>query len=410
MNFASFRLRWIWLAVLLALGAPRAAAQLPAERPTPIISLLTFAPGEVYWQRFGHNALLVRDAATGEERVYNYGIFDFQQKNFFLNFARGHMQYQLAAQALRDTLATYAYEGRWAYEQELNLDDAQRRELAGFLAWNARPENAEYRYDYFRSNCSTRVRDALDRVLGGELQRQLAARPAGVSYRFEATRLIAPVRPLMLGMDAVMGAGGDVPIDVWQQSFVPMVLMDAVRSVRLRNADGSERPLVLAEGRLLNSHLAPEPSQPPALAGSMSLLGLLLAGALGLLGRFRARRPARWGFALSATLLTLACGLGGLVLLAVWTLTEHWVMWQNRNLLLFSPLCLALLPAWLRSFRSGWRPARWESALGWLLLGGALLSLPLLLLPGAQQNLPWIGLLLPVHAALAWSLVSARSP
>jgi len=399
MRSAFFALLWL----LVSLSPGTAGAQAPA--PAPLISLLTFAPGEVYWQRFGHNAILVRDLQTGQARVYNYGVFDFQQKNFFLNFARGRMQYQLVVQPLDETLAAYRYERRWAYEQVLDLDPAQRRELARFLAWNALPQNAEYRYDYFVANCSTRVRDALDLALQGELKRQLSARPAGVSYRYEATRLIAPVRPLFLGMDAIMGPAGDSGINLWQQAFVPMVLRDAVRVMRLRDADGRERPLVSAEAWLLPSALPPEPQQPPPMLWPMLLLGLGLSGALLLLARLRRRQAlARAGFAGLAGLLSLACGLGGLVLLAAWALTEHWSMWANRNLLLFSPLSLLLLPAWLRSLRRDWVPRRIERLIGLLLPGGAGLALCLWLLPGAQQNLPWIALMLPVHATLAWVL------
>ncbi|HSW12171.1 MAG TPA: DUF4105 domain-containing protein [Solimonas sp.] len=401
MRYALSALLWL----LLSLSPGIAVAQ--EQAPAPTISLLTFAPGEIYWQRFGHNALLVREPG-GRRNVYNYGVFDFQQKNFFLNFARGHMLYQLVEQPLYDTLRAYHHEGRWAYEQQLDLDETQRRELAAFLSWNAWPQNAEYRYDYFRSNCSTRVRDAIDRVLGGELQRQLQAQPAGVSYRFEATRLIGPVRPLFFGMDAVMGADGDVGLDRWQQSFVPMELMEAVRGVRLRDAAGVERPLVRSEGWLVHSDLPREPAQPPAVLPALLALGLLLAAALLLLSRHRGRAAARWAHATLACSIALACGLGGLVLLAIWGLTEHWVMWANRNLLLFSPLCLALLPLWLRSFRSHWRIVAWERGLVLLVLAAAVLSLPLLLLPGAQQNLPWIALLLPLHAALAWTLHRSR--
>ena len=54
-----------------------------------------------------------------------------------------------------------------------------RLELQRFLQWNERPENRFYHYDYYRDNCSTRVRDALDRVLGG----RIAAQTDGVPDR-----------------------------------------------------------------------------------------------------------------------------------------------------------------------------------------------------------------------------------
>lgn len=399
-----------WLAGLLLwattpLAAPPTAPFPPPEPPAPVISLLSFGPGAVYWQRFGHNALLVQDA--GGSRVYNYGMFDFQQENFFLNFARGHMTYRLDVQSLPQTLRSYQIEGRWVYQQQLNLDAAQARELAGFLAWNAQPENADYRYDYFLSNCSTRVRDALDAVVDGALRRQLEPQQVATSYRFEATRLMAPIPALMAGMDLVIGPAGDPSINLWQQSFVPMVLMNAVRELNIEDARG-ERPLVLREGWVLQSELYPEPAQPLALGLPFGLAGLLLALLLVALDAARGVAVARWSFALLASLSMLVAGLGGLVLAAVWGLTEHWVMWRNLNLLLFSPLCLLLLPVFMLSARRGWRAPRWASLLSRLVLAGAFLALMLGLYPGPQQNLAWVALLLPLQAAIAWSLRRRR--
>ena len=399
-----------WLAGLLLwatapLAAPPTAPLPTPEPPAPVISLLSFGPGAVYWQRFGHNALLVQDA--GGSRVYNYGMFDFQQENFFLNFARGHMTYRLDVQSLPQTLRSYQIEGRWVYQQQLNLDAAQARKLAGFLAWNAQPENADYRYDYFLSNCSTRVRDALDAVLDGALRRQLEPQQVATSYRFEATRLMAPIPALMAGMDLVIGPAGDPSINLWQQSFVPMVLMNAVRELNIEDARG-ERPLVLREGWVLQSELYPEPAQPLALGLPFGLAGLLLALLLVALDAARGVAVARWSFALLASLSMLVAGLGGLVLAAVWGLTEHWVMWRNLNLLLFSPLCLLLLPVFMLSARRGWRAPRWASLLSRLVLASAFLALMLGLYPGPQQNLAWVALLLPLQAAIAWSLRRRR--
>src|SRR3546814_20779770 len=75
-----------------------------------------------------------------------------------------------------------------------------RRELIAYLEWNARPENAEYRYDYFIANCATRVRDALDRASGGAIASASKGVASGRTYRFEATHLIGPVLPFALAM------------------------------------------------------------------------------------------------------------------------------------------------------------------------------------------------------------------
>src|SRR5262249_54360328 len=116
-------------------------AQTPnPEAPAPgtnlDVSLITFGPGTEVWERFGHNAIMVNDRSTHTSRLYNYGIFDFDQKDFFLNFARGRMTYRMAVGDANEELPVYVEEGRWIVQQELALTTAQKAKLANFLDWN----------------------------------------------------------------------------------------------------------------------------------------------------------------------------------------------------------------------------------------------------------------------------------
>jgi len=363
------------------------------------ISVLTFGPGTIYWERFGHNAILVRDSESGENIAYNYGMFDFNQKNFMLNFARGYMLYRMAADPLEYDLDIYRHEGRWVQEQKLNLTPAQRAALSDFLDWNARPENMHYRYDYFLSNCSTKVRDALDQVLGGALRRQLEAVMTPYSYRYDAVRLVSPDLFAGIGMDLALGPTADRPINQLQESFVPMVLMQELRQAKVKDAQGQEQPLVSSEVRLLQSRVPEDPPQPPDWRLPFLLIGLAFAALLLLLNRLRGIFAARFGFAVLASAWTLACAAGGLILLAAWTLTQHWAIWHNENLLLLNPLSLLLLP-----MRAQWWPRQWAYRLSWIVTVLAALALLLRLLPGCYQgNLAWILLLLPPHLALLFS-------
>jgi hypothetical protein len=390
-----------WGALLLFFSLPAQAQTQP-----PTISVLTFAPGEIYWQRFGHNALLLRDEATGQATVYNYGIFDFQQKNFFLNFARGQMLYQLDAEPLRRTLRLYQAEDRWIYEQRLALDEAQRREIAEFLQWNAQPENAQYRYDYFLSNCSTRVRDAIDRVLGGSLKAQLhGGQLSPATFRSEVTRLMSPDLPLAIGMDLGLGPKVDEPLDRWSHAFVPMSLMQSLREAKVADPEtGLSKPLVEQEGWLYESDRIKEPEQAPNLLWPFLALGLISAVAVLLLARARTAPAARVTLALAGLMFYATASVFGLVMLAGWLLTDHWGMWSNQNLLLLNPLALLAIPVWAQAFRADWRPGpKAQRVVRIVALLAATASL-IKVLPTApmQNNAAWIALLLPVHAALFW--------
>src|SRR4051812_35168994 len=175
------------LFVFLAVGAltqgPSAAAQAPVgtapqsaivtpQAPaepgsTLAVYLLTFGWGDVAWERFGHNAIWIRDRARGTDITYNWGMFDFNQPHFVWRFVTGDTKYWMQAFDLNTILDAYKRENRSILAQELNFTPAQRLELQRYVTMNALPQNKFYRYDYYRDNCSTRLRDALDHALGG---------------------------------------------------------------------------------------------------------------------------------------------------------------------------------------------------------------------------------------------------
>ncbi|HUN73840.1 MAG TPA: DUF4105 domain-containing protein [Steroidobacteraceae bacterium] len=368
------------------------------DRPGPQIALVTFGPGRLYWERFGHNAIIVDDPSAGARIAYNYGVFDFQEKHFLLNFALGHMHYSLDAEPLDEELAPYVAAGRSVTVQMLTLTRAQARQLAGFLAWNAQPQNAGYRYDYFLNNCSTKVRDALNRVLGGALERQLARRPGAHTYRFDAVRLISPDRWFALGMDIGLGPNADGPLSLWQESFVPMVLSRALRGVTVRDANGDILPLVADEKVVQPGTLPPPPAAPPDLRLPLLACGMGFGVLLLWLARGRGR-AYRACFGLLAVAWWLICGFTGLVLAGLWGLSAHWAAWDNENLLLFDPLCLVLPVLW-------WRAPRIARYLATLIAVAATLDLIIRTRPDwYQDNLAFIALTVPVHlvlATLAW--------
>ena len=160
-------------AALPAQGARPALATPAATAPARYqISVLTFGQGDLVFERFGHNALRIRDALTGSDLAYNWGMFSFEQPNFLGRFLTGDTQYWVEAFPSQWLIENYAREDRESFEQELNLTPEQAERLAIAVADNATEAKKFYRYDYFRDNCSTRVRDMLDSALGGALKTQ----------------------------------------------------------------------------------------------------------------------------------------------------------------------------------------------------------------------------------------------
>jgi hypothetical protein len=300
----------------------------------PEVWLVTYGPGELYWQRFGHNAIWVRDPSLGLDHTFNFGFFDFEQERFFQRFLRGRMLYFSAAQEAGREFDQYVSENRGIRAQQLDLDADQKASLVRFLLQEVRPENRDYLYDYYLNNCSTRVRDVLDTALGGAIRQISDSVPAEGNYRNHTRRLTQKDFWLYLGLESVLGRRVDKPIDRWDEMFIPEVLAEIL---------ASEESLVLEDRVLFESTLEPPPVVPEARWPHylLAALGLLAAAWV----------ACRW---LPATLLArawmIAMGMIGLAILFLWFGTDHRVAALNLNVLVFNPLWL--LFAFARPLRS----------------------------------------------------------
>ena len=391
--------RRVAVAALLLLGLMAVIPAWGGVRDAPgkdlQIALITYGPGSIYWERFGHDALQVRDTVSGQSINFNYGVFDFDQKNFLLNFARGRMNYMMDAERSGPEMQWYVQQGRSVRRQVLALSPQQAAKLRDFLLWNLEPQHMYYRYDYYINNCTTKVRDALNRVLGGDLEGQLQDMPSTYTYRQQTDRMMAGQPWLMLLLDLGLSGYADHPLDAWRDAFLPVELSRSINQVQDETGATADHPLVASDRLLAPGRLPPPPARAPNLVVPMALAGLALAGLLLVLGRSEHDLPQIL-FGAVASLWLLLAGLAGLFMLAIWTLTTHRAGWANANLLLFNPLAFALLAAVWRQ-----RVSRRAHLLAWIVAALALLALvanltQLLM----QQNLPWILLALPVWAVL----------
>ncbi len=154
------------LLVILSLATRVVSQPLSADAK---ISLLICAPGDEIYSYFGHAAIRVNDPVYEKDIVFNYGVFDYMAPNFYWRFAKGETDYQLAAYRMVSFMREYREDHRKVIEYELLLTPSEKSALYAALVENNKPENRVYRYSHFEDNCSTRIRDQVEKAVGGKI-------------------------------------------------------------------------------------------------------------------------------------------------------------------------------------------------------------------------------------------------
>lgn len=375
--------------LLLSVAAPAAAQEMR-------VFVVTVGPGELPYERFGHNAILFVDPATGDSTAYDWGRFDFNQPNFIGRFVKGHMLYSSGRDPGEQILHFYTdVADRRVVLQELNLSGEQARALHAACEEGYRPENRQYKYDYFIANCSTRLRDVLDEALGGQIQAAIAGVPAGTTFRREAERHLAPHWFIWFGIHAGLARPTDVSISAWEHTFLPEELRRWLGQVEVIDESGRRVPLVKGELELSRGRVAMPSLDAPARWWQTGLIGLAIAGLLVMLSQLRRPKPVRialagWFF---------FAGFAGGFLLWGWLFSGHWAAYRNQTILLFSPLGLVIAATVLAARLD--RVSLWLAAAH---LALCILGTILHFTPVGQENLGIVSFALPVNAAGAWVL------
>lgn len=368
------------------------------------VSLYTYGPSDVFFERFGHSAIGVRDRTTGEDVAFNWGIFDFEQPNFLGRFLTGDTKYSMAGYPTTLFNDRYVADNRTIRQQVLALTPVERAALWEFLQWNAREENKYYRYDYYRENCATKLRDAIDRVLGGRLRPALSVPGIGRTWRGETARLLGSMLPLYAGIEIALGRHADQPLSRWDEEFLPEHIATHFATLVLPDATGRRYRLVERDTVLFTAARLPLPDEAPSRVAMALLLGLTLAGLLAALADARAR-VARLVLSVGVALWYLVGGVLGTALLLAATVTKHTVyMGANTTLLALHPLLL--VAAWVvpRAFARG-TPSRAARGVSTVIALLALAGAAIQLVPTwSQSSGVVLAVVVPVHVAIALGL------
>ncbi|OJT18019.1 hypothetical protein BO221_41730 [Archangium sp. Cb G35] len=404
--------------LLLLASTPTHAQELPpwgtgeSQGQDLSIYLVTFGPGDDVASWFGHGSLVVEDQRLKQSRLYNYGMFSFDS-TMLARYAMGRLEFWVDDAGPGGTFRFYRSLNRDVRLQELNLSPAQKVEMGRLLAVNVLPENRHYLYHHYNDNCVTRLRDAIDKVVGGQFHQAMSG-PGRMTLR-DHTRRYSDVGPAMgLLLDFLMNDEIDKPVTRWQEAFLPDELERQAAELQVVGEDGQKHPLVAKTINIYAAQGRPvTPAEPPKYAPVLLVLGLLLGGvaaALGFwLGRSGGARAPRILLGLQNLLVGLVAGIPGLALFIMWLFTDHTVTYRNENLFLANPLTLLAVPLGIQLMRGSPRALERLRRLWRTLAALGVLGLVLKVLPTFDQdNWRLIALLLPLSMGLEGACTLAR--
>lgn len=304
------------------------------------ISLMTADPGEDLYSTFGHSAIRVFDPQNRMDRCYNYGTFDFDQPNFYLNFCRGKLLYSLDVESYRGFEYGYLRDRRTTREQILNLTKAQRQRIFELLQTNALPENRAYKYDFFYDNCATRIRDMVKETYFHQIAFDSTGKKPGTTMRQLLRPYLKNLPWTQFGIDLVLGAAADRKALSEDYMFLPDHAHDMLRATRLDDGQA----LVISE-RMVPEEGFRRPSYEPGFFGN-PLYVMCLVALIGLLSMANSRTEHIFD-----TLFWFVVGVAGLIIAFLWFATDHSATKTNLNM--FWALPTHLLYFWRRT-KSEW--------------------------------------------------------
>ena len=331
-------LKKLFLNFLLFIIAYNASTQPPVVDTCGIrISLLTCTPGDELYTTFGHSALRVIDRRDGTEAIFNYGTFDFEDPiKFYKNFVKGKLLYYVSLDNTNRFLAEYDHFGRGVTEQVLNLTCDEKDRFVKALFENAKEENKYYRYDFNYDNCTTRLRDMLEKATGKTLQTTIQLTSSETTFRDLIHEYLDKGHQYWskLGIDILLGSPLDTRVTNREAMFLPDYLMLAFDS-----SSYNGKPLVEEKLQLLPQRAASEgiPFFTPLIV--FGIVWLIIA----LLGLVKSRGVTIF-LNVFDTLFFFLCGLMGVLLLFMWFGTEHAMARNNFNLLWALPTHLVAAP------------------------------------------------------------------
>jgi len=305
----------------------------PREEEPPlsdqaIISLITGSPGEQLYTRFGHSAIRIYDPATGYDKVYNYGTFDFDTPGFYRKFLQGKLNYSLSRYDFNRMLMSYKYFNQTLYEQVLNLSYPDKIKVYEFLNTNYQPANRFYLYDFFFDNCSSRIREVFKSVLGDGLVFQGEFIGKHKTFRQLLDEYLQNQTPWGdFGIDLVLGLPADQVASSKDYMFLPYELFRAFDHALIIDNNGEQEKFV-SQNNIILQEIKTDPNKSWFTPINI-FIGIFILSTLLTVRGIKIKKNVK---VIDIVLFSII-GLAGLILALLWFATDHIATKNNLNLI-----------------------------------------------------------------------------
>jgi hypothetical protein len=210
-------------------------------------------------------------------------------------------------------------------EQVLNLNCSEKEKLLTLLQENLLPQNKNYKYDFLFDNCTTRLRDLVEKVAANGI-----SYPAIVDNKTSFRNVIHLYLDdnnqhwSKLGIDLLLGSRTDKIMTNREAMFLPDYLMHGFDSTR-----SADKILVDGKSILFKSEVEPEASSiltHPLFITSMLLLIVVLLS-------FSKKDKVIFIMKNFDSMFFFLIGALGLLMSFMWLGTDHLMCKDNYNLL-----------------------------------------------------------------------------
>ncbi|MCP4052205.1 MAG: DUF4105 domain-containing protein [Mesoflavibacter sp.] len=306
------------------------------------ISVLTIGPGNNLNDAFGHSGIRLKTSYS--DIVYDFGRYNFEDPNFYLNFARGKLNYLQGKANYNNLVNFYKQQNRSIKEQTLNLSAEEKQSVYTFLETNYAKNQGAYLYDFFYDNCATKIRDVIENATNGNIDYQLPDNYEDKTFRTLIQDQLHPNTWGSLGIDIALGAIIDRTATPREHMFLPKNIHAFYSEATINNRQlvSNSKTIINSDTKFKNGTFLLSP------IFVLSLIAILI-----IYITFNDHKKQRRTKGLDA-FIQLILGVIGILLTLLWFGTDHTATGYNYNLLWAFPLSLVMV---IQAYKA--KPKKW---------------------------------------------------